>query len=137
MKRPPINDLWTNTLAQIPSTLGKLQYLASLRDPNSGDYAHHGLASRCSETEACAVIRESHERVLEQWLMLGVLERRDDYVLYASGLLQGPVTIARSWMNTQYYLLLVPEHCSPAQREHYLLCMDELLKPFLQPKAYA
>jgi hypothetical protein len=33
--------LWRRTLSQIPSQFGRIAWLASLRNPNTGVYEHH------------------------------------------------------------------------------------------------
>ena len=53
--RSPASDLWRHTLSQIPTTFGRLVFLASLRDPNTGAYAHYGFAHRVGEEAAGAV----------------------------------------------------------------------------------
>jgi hypothetical protein len=40
----PAEDVWDRTLAQIATTFGRIAYLASLRNENSGRYEHFGLA---------------------------------------------------------------------------------------------
>ena len=47
-------DLWQRTLRQLPSTYGRMVYLASLRNANSDQYEHHGLAARFSAAQADA-----------------------------------------------------------------------------------
>ena len=37
-------DVWRHTLSQIPYLYGRLAYLGSLRNANTGRYEHHGLA---------------------------------------------------------------------------------------------
>ena len=44
LERGAAADLWRNTLSQIPTLFGRLVYLSSLRDSNSGAYEHYGLA---------------------------------------------------------------------------------------------
>ena len=55
-------DLWKNTLSQIPTAYGRLSYLASLRDPNSGIYRHHGLAAMFGRDESSRALRQSQRR---------------------------------------------------------------------------
>jgi hypothetical protein len=45
LERSATADLFKNTLSRIPTLFGRLAYLASLRDSNSGIYRHYGLAS--------------------------------------------------------------------------------------------
>jgi hypothetical protein len=50
-------DLWRNTLSQIPTTFGRLIYLASLRDQNTGAYHHHGLEQLFGPEQAEQTLR--------------------------------------------------------------------------------
>ncbi len=44
LERGAAADLWQRTLAQIPTLFGRLVYLCSLREQNTGRYEHFGLA---------------------------------------------------------------------------------------------
>ena len=61
LERNALADLWKHTLSQIPSTYGRLVYLASLRDPNSGIYRHHGLSAAFGREQSTGALRKSHE----------------------------------------------------------------------------
>ena len=57
LERSAAEDLWRHTLSRIPTLFGRIAYLASLRDPNSGIYRHHGLSAvfgRDESSNACA-----------------------------------------------------------------------------------
>src|SRR4051812_24268295 len=71
-------DLWRNTLAQIPTLFGRLWYLSSLRDQNTGTYQHFGLAQRFDEDEANRVLRQSHLKVFEQWLCYSLEQQKNE-----------------------------------------------------------
>ena len=128
MDRRPIEDLWRVTLSQIPSLLGRLVYLSSLRDPNTGTYSHYGLALRCSSEEADDAIRTSHEHGFEQWLLLKVTEQREDCELYWSSLLEDRRLVAQMWIQTESYRTLFPASASPAQRLDFNAHMEILLE---------
>ena len=128
MDRSAIEDLWSVTLSQIPSLLGRLVYLSSLRDPNTGTYAHHGLAGRYGSPEADAAIRESHETAFERWLVLRVVEQREDCELYWSSLLQDRRVVAEMWACTESYRALFPASASIAQRADFNSHMEILLE---------
>src|SRR5947208_2864366 len=68
LERGISSNLWRNTLSQIPSCLGKLAYLSSLRGPNSGRYEHHGLALLFGESETDKVLRKTHAETFTEWL---------------------------------------------------------------------
>ena len=128
MERHPLEDLWRVTLSQIPSLLGRLVYLSSLRDPNTGFYAHQGLVLRFSAEEADDAMRRSHERAFEQWLILRVVEQREDCELYWSSLLEDRRLIAQMWIQTETYRTLFPASASPAQRVDFNAHMEIMLE---------
>ncbi len=127
MERSAIDDLWRITLSQIPSEIGKLSYLASLRHPNTGVYRHAGLRQRCGDV-AGEAIRASHERVFRHWLTLPLLEMRDDCELYWSGLLEDRAVVLSAWTSGQPYATWAPASASPAERANFALHMDLVLR---------
>ena len=66
--RSPASDLWRHTLSQIPTTFGRLVFLSTLRDPNTGAYAHYGFAQRVGGETADATLRQSHSQCFSEWL---------------------------------------------------------------------
>ena len=128
MQKGPIEDLWRVTLSQIPSLLGRLVYLAGLRDPNTGMYSHLGLALRCNPEEANEAIRISHERGFEQWLLLRLVEQREDCELYWSSLLEDRRLVAQMWTQTETYRTLFPASASAAQRVDFNTHMEIMLE---------
>jgi hypothetical protein len=128
LERSAIDDLWRITLSQIPSTLGQLAYLASLRHPNTGVYHHAGLEKRCGEPLADEAIRLSHDRVFRHWLTLPITEQRDDCELYWSGLLENRHVVLAAWISGQPYANWAPSSASPAERKNFDLHMSILLE---------
>ena len=79
LERGAAPDLWRHTLSQIPSLFGRLVYLSSLRDNNTGTYEHFGLAQAFGEGEAARVLGESHLNGFSQWLCLRGHAIRESY----------------------------------------------------------
>jgi hypothetical protein len=123
-----IEDLWRNTLWQIPSLIGRLVYLSGLRDPNTGRYSHHGLAMRFGGDEADAAIRKSHEDAFRRCLSMTMAEKREDAELYWSSLLEDERLVADVWRRTESYRTLAPISASSAQRMDFQEHMKLLLE---------
>jgi hypothetical protein len=78
LERSATADLFKNTLARIPTVFGRLAYLASLRDANSGIYSHHGLAAIFGRDESRKALSQSHQAVFQEWLNLALREKKED-----------------------------------------------------------
>lgn len=119
LERSPLADIFKNTLSRIPTHYGKLSYLASLRDANTGAYRHHGLSATFGREQSARALQESHEKVFEDWQALGLQDKHRDLTECFESEEAPIATIARHWLHSQLYLTLVPDNASPAQREHY------------------
>ncbi len=115
--RRPAEDLWRRTLAQIPSSYGRIVYLASLRDVNTGKYVHHGLSLLFGEQAADQALRDSHGLVFREWLRMALEHQKADLDLYFTSLPADRKTLAENWLRLHPYRHLVPVWASPAERE--------------------
>jgi hypothetical protein len=86
LERSASADLWKQTLSRIPTAYGRLTYLVSLRDPNSGVYRHHGLSAVFGRDESVRALRESHEQAFLEWLTLDLELKTTDLREYINGL---------------------------------------------------
>lgn len=82
-----LEDLLGTTLAGVAGTAGKMEYVASLRDPASGAYSHWGLTQAYGETAAQNALAEAH-RLLFLRLLRTPLRSLQDDVVVSSGPLQ-------------------------------------------------
>lgn len=85
--RSALEDLLTTTLAGVAGIAGKMEYLASLRDPASGNYSHWGLSRSYGETAAQQALAEAHRLLFLRLLRTPLRTLRDDVVV-SSGELQ-------------------------------------------------
>jgi hypothetical protein len=63
----PVDDFCRTTLRAVSGTLGKLQYVAGLRQGN-GEYFHWGMARTHGEAVASLAIGQSHTNLFLQML---------------------------------------------------------------------
>ena len=111
-----VSDLWRRTLSQIPSSFGRLVYLASLRNHITGKYDHHGLALVFGEREADRALRQSHISAMTEWLGYGLEEQKTDLNLYLSGHMENRREVLQYWMRAQPYKSIMPAVMRDAEK---------------------
>jgi hypothetical protein len=126
--RSPASDLWRHTLSQIPTTFGRLVFLSTLRDPNTGVYAHYGFAQRVGEEKAAASLRESHEQCFAEWLNFKIEGQKADLDLYLSGIDGDKQTILDTWVRTKPYRSLIPASAREIEKQLYYSDVETLLE---------
>lgn len=117
LERSAVADLWKNTLSRIPTAYGRLSYLVSLRDPNSGVYRHHGLAAVFGRDESARALRESHERTFQEWLGLDLESKTadlQDYVVQLEDQIEVVLNYLASTIQSE---LRLPESARPSERK--------------------
>jgi hypothetical protein len=125
--RSPASDLWRHTLSQIPTTFGRLVFLSTLRDANTGAYAHYGFAQRVGEEAADEALRQSHLRCFSEWLVFSLEEQKADLDLYLSGIDSDKKTILATWIRTKPYSNLIPAAAMEVERRLYHSDLEALL----------
>lgn len=126
----PAEDLWRRTLSQIPSTYGRIVYLASLRNVNTGQYEHHGLALRFGEEAADRAMRDSHGRVFHEWLEMNIEQQVADLSLYFTSLPATRKTLIDNWLRLRPYANMPPVWANPAEHDLFQAGLETLLTLF-------
>jgi hypothetical protein len=124
----PAAELWSRTLVQIHSVFGRLVYLASLRDPNSGQYQHFGFSQRFSERESDKTIRRSHVNVFMDWLCFSLEQQRADLESYLDSVGQDRLTILANWREWPPFMNWIPAQSRPADRELFRSDLEMVLE---------
>lgn len=127
LERGATPDLWRNTLCHIPSVFGRLVYLSSLRNPNSGRYEHSGLSQMFGDREADYALRKSHIQTFEEWLCFNLEQQKADLDLYLAGLLEDRATIVRAWSKLAPYRGLMPATVEREEAKAYMADFSALL----------
>lgn len=108
---------WHRTLAGIPTLLGRLAYLASLRDANTNTYRHFGLAQRIGDQDADQILNRSHQESFQEWLCLGLPRQKEELEEYFSGLDGDPREILYNWLKLEPYKTWVPPESRDVERD--------------------
>jgi hypothetical protein len=78
----PESDLWRNTLSKIPTIFERLLYLASLWDPQTGNFHHFGLAQRYGRGRTNLLLRASYVELLRKWTGCTVKDQQTQMSAY-------------------------------------------------------
>lgn len=131
LERDAISDLWRNTLSQIPSVFGRMVYLSALRDSNSGEYEHHGLALVFGHHEADRALRRTHIQTFSEWLCFNMEQQKADLDLYLSALYDQRPRVIETWLRLEPFRSLAPTSATKAETDLYL-CDFRLLLELLK-----
>jgi hypothetical protein len=128
LERGISSDLWRRTLSQIPSCLGRLAYLSSLRIPNTGRYEHHGLALKFGDSETDKTLRKTHNESFSEWLNYSMEQQKADLELYLSAQEGEKREILENWAALMPYRYYVPASVREPERMLYVSDLEILLK---------
>jgi len=128
LERGAAADLWRNTLSQIPTLFGRLVYLSSLRDSNSGTYEHYGLAQVFGSKEADRTLRQSHAQAFTSWLNLNLEQQKADLEDYLAGLEEDVDAILANWIRLAPYRNVIPARAREVERQLYLTDIEVVLE---------
>ncbi len=128
LERSAAGDLWKHTLSRIPTVFGRLAYLASLRDSNSGTYRHHGLSILFGREESVKALRESHQQAFFEWVGFPLAEKSEDLGQYLAGLEEPPEIVVEHWLRSRIYRTYIPVSAREMERELFSSDLEALLE---------
>jgi len=111
-------ELWRKILSRIPTAFGRLVYVASLRDPQTGRYYHSELSSLLGTDEADRTLRHGHHQVFSQWLVFSLADQKSDLDEYLDA----------EKMSALRYRELPPSTARDVEIQMYLTDLETLLE---------
>jgi hypothetical protein len=123
-----MSDIWRNTLSQIPTVLGRLFYLSSLRNNITGRYEHHGLSLHFGPREASLALRKSHREAFAEWLSYNVERQHADLQLFLSEQPEDKRTILKAWEKLEPYRNILPSAVKDVERKLFLSELKAILR---------
>ncbi|HEY6341640.1 MAG TPA: hypothetical protein VIY49_09125 [Bryobacteraceae bacterium] len=126
LERSAAADLFRNTLLRIPTVFQRLAYLASLRDPDSGIYSHHGLVSLYGQTETRKALSQSHKGAFQDWLSLSLAEKTEDVRRYLTG--HTVAGVLDHWRKAAMHGRFLPKVVHDGEKELFLHEFEILLE---------
>jgi hypothetical protein len=102
------DDLSNRTLSRIPCDLGRLIYLASTREYNTGNYYHEGLASRFSPKVARNALEIAHRQAFYKVSAFSLEHLVGDLETYFQSTRENPEECLRAWQKLEPYRVAIP-----------------------------
>lgn len=127
-ERNVAENLWKHTLSRIPTVFGRLLYLSSLRDPNSGNYRHHGLSMGFGREESSRALLQSHEQTFQEWLNLALAGKYTDLMLFLDSLEDPRELVLDHWLRSKVYKAHVPGSARKMERDLFHVEVEALLQ---------
>ena len=121
-------NLWRHTLEKIDSTFGRICYLASLRNANTGLYEHFGLSQRFDALAADQVLRDSHIRIFNQWLSLGLQEQKLDVEEHLGTVDADIASVIATWVRLTPYQSVMPAGTRTVERDLFNADLHRILE---------
>jgi hypothetical protein len=106
-------DLRHRTLADIPRSLDRMIYLASMRDYNTGLYYHDGLASRFTQEVACEALADCHREAYRQLVGCSLENLVCQMEAYMGSTHTSPTEFLATWKKLEPYRVAVPVEVDP------------------------
>ncbi|HKV04572.1 MAG TPA: hypothetical protein VJO53_05625 [Candidatus Acidoferrales bacterium] len=111
------DDLRRRTLAEMPRSLDRLIYLASMRDYNTGLYYHDGLAARFTQEVACEALADCHREAFSHLLSCPLRDLVGQMEAYVDSTHSSASEFLTAWRKLEPYRVAVPVESDPLSAE--------------------
>jgi hypothetical protein len=125
--REVLDETWGRELAEIETAYGRLVYLASLRDFNTGRYEHYATETGSRKRVHTYFLR-LHEAIFKEWVNFALAEKMADIELYIRGLDSvDRADLVDAWLRLMPYKNLVPAAIWGPEREKHISDCEAIL----------
>jgi hypothetical protein len=122
-----LQGLWARDLSQIPTSYGRMVYLAGLVDPNTGRYEYYGCPEHTSPASVSQALQRVHEEIFREWVGYTLERKKADIELYLSGLEISPAELVDAWLRLAPYKNLVPGSIQGPERHKHVSDIEAIL----------
>ena len=130
-----IEDFTLHTLSAIPSGMGRLLHVATLRDVGSGRYCHEGLLELYAEPAVHQALAYCHEELFAKVLETPLAQQIGDLRVCLSAFEGTFGEIAERWRELEFYRVLVPLGTPTYLRELFCSNLRVLLELLARERA--
>jgi hypothetical protein len=132
--RAVIEDFSSQSLAAISTDFGRLYYVSSLKDSDSGRYEHDGLMSLYSENAVQSGISHCHEELFSRILETPLCDQARDLRACLDSAGDQYWDVVESWSETRYFREMCPEGLPGYLRDLFCSNMGAVLAIFSAKK---
>lgn len=133
--RVVVEDFTSRTLAVIPSDFGRLYYVSSLKDGNTGQYHHEGLQDVYSINSVQAALAQCHEELFARILETPLREQACDLRRCLDSAGDELWTLIDSWRENRDYRSMCPPGMPEYLSELFCSNMKAMLEIFSAKRA--
>ena len=102
------DDLANRSLSRIPCELGRLIYLASTREYNTGHYYHQGLADRFGPEAAQKALEIAHRQAFYKVSAYSLENLVEELEKYLASTREQQLECLQAWQKLEPYRIAVP-----------------------------
>jgi len=108
------------TFAQLSTPFAKLAFLAAVRDPYTGKYAHEGWASISSPETIHEALRAAHLEVFEFLCSMSITQFCAELAGYLRMAGAPLITAVRAWIELEVFREMVPQGICVEERAFFV-----------------
>lgn len=125
-ERQIADELWLREVSRIPTSYGRLVYLAGLLNPDTGRYEHYG-ASANDMGNANRSLKKIHEISFREWVGFPLERKMADVQAYIAALGLDHAGLIDSWLRLTPYKNLVPASIQGPERKKHVSDFEAIL----------
>ena len=114
------DDILRRSLSKLSCDLGRLIYLASTRDYNTGSYHHDGLSSRFTPEIARKALEIAHRQVFYKVSAYSLQELVEEIEIYFAASHEDPKKVLLTWQKLEPFRIAVPVEVNPVVSRLFL-----------------
>jgi hypothetical protein len=114
------DDILQRSLSRLACDLGRLIYLASTRDYNTGSYHHDGLSARFSPEIARKALEIAHRQVFYKVSAYSLAELVEEIEIYFASSQEDPQRVLQTWQKLEPFRIAVPVEVNPVVSRLFL-----------------
>jgi hypothetical protein len=126
-EREAASELFLRNLSHIPTSYGRLVYLAGLRNPDTGQYEHYG-ADANTRALTSRLLKRLHEDIFKEWVSYALERKKADIEVYIAGIDQvDKAELIDAWLRLTPYKNLVPASIQGPERQKHMSDFEAIL----------